>query len=72
MLDAHPEHQEPAEPLSKHRTGLKKGLLEKDRSLPSRLSKAPELLLLLLLQSPLFLGLPSDAEQKGIIKHPRH
>lgn len=51
--------------MGKRRIGLQKGLLEKDECLPPWLSKALKLLMVLLQPLP-FLGLPSDAEQKGI------
>lgn len=64
-LGTHPEHREPEESLGKCRIGLQKGLLEKDGGLLPWLSKALELLMVLLQLLPL-LGLPLDAEQKGI------
>lgn len=65
VLGTHPEHQEQEEPLGKHRIGLQKLLLEKDGGILPGLSKALELLMVLLQPLPLP-GLPSDAEQKGI------
>ena len=65
MLGTHPVHQVPEEPLGKCGIGLQKGLLEKVAFLLPWLSKALELLVVLLQPLP-FLDLPSDAEQKGI------
>lgn len=71
-LGTHPEHQEPEEPLSKHRIRIQKGTFGEGWVLTA-LAKAPELPVVLPKGNQcLFWDCPGMLSSKEYVKCPRH